>query len=287
MALLTCESTMDKLNEMSTTVTANSTDNGEECHLNKEPSIAIINGFYQSIKFWLSVSTEQHRKQLSAQIKKNWLRLCISIMVVVVQFLWFASYYLGLNTADTYSRLLMQQLATTTNTKTGHTGANSVSIIKSNENMPTKSNLIYPYSMVDSLIINMNATPDNENDKNNNNKNSLNANGKSNDINLINDNNNEKILDPMKLIHMDKESLYCETLSSKIAIIEHEHWPSFIWRLLLGIKLAFIMLGLELVRLFDTVLEIFRHPKQPSSEDEKNRKSFIDLSYIERNRGYK
>lgn len=281
MSLLTCGSSMDKLNELTTNPT---TDNGEDCHLDKEPSIAIMNGFYESIKFWLSVSTEQYRKQLSAQIKKNWLRLCISIMVVVVQFLWFASYYLGLNTADTYSRLLMQQVTTSTNTKTGHTGANSASIIKSDENMPTKNNLIYSYPMVDSLIINMNATSDSENDKNNNNKNSLNANGKSNDIN---DNNNEKILDPIKLIHMDKELPYCEALSSKLAMIEHEHWPSFIWRLLLGIKLAFIMLGLELVRLFDTVLEIFRHPKQPNSDDEKNRKSFIDLSYIERNRGYK
>ncbi|KAF7490128.1 hypothetical protein SSS_04124 [Sarcoptes scabiei] len=258
-----------------------------------------------------SSSSTTNQNRLVGHVRKNWLRFLISFTVVIIQFLWFASYYIGFNTQTHYEssdsistinqRLEPDRIVCTPSSQQLSPKGSDFSdadhrkqtIYSLSSPIPSSSSSLaslsspafdifstpsFSANIYDSIRINMSCFSDetiitkalfrSTND----------------DCDRIFANNRWLRNDRDRIEQID---WYDSMVLGHHRNPTHQEWPTFLWRLVLGIKLALMMLGLEMLRFFDTIWDLlFRKPKN-SDDDDRNRKSFIDLSYIERNRGYK
>ena len=195
--------------------------------------------------------TEDHRRRLWFHLRKNWIRLLLSAMVLMAQFLWFTSNF----TVQSNTEPHQQQ-------QPHHHSDLVVSNSPQSDLQKQSDQQVESWHLLDYGVLENNHSDNDQQDQA-----MMIA---SFDANFVEQDNN-----PLPSQHHSRPSLWS--------------WVgALLWKAFFLCKLAFIMLCFELVRLSDTVVNVIRQIND--EEDEKQRaspKSPVDTRYIERNRGYK
>lgn len=230
---------------------------GEECK--DLPGVVLVR-CHRLVKH-LYKETEEPRRRIRFQLKKNSFRLLVSLLAVVWQLYWFSAYYIHDNAADSVAvgceKVDGRKL----------TIPSSFSIDDDNLDADESLVLVGNTSLDSSGLGYCSRTggPKWKNHANYNHQHQRSPSSPPEDDYQLEDNQSEVILWP-------KVSTLLEIM----------------WKVFMLLKLICLMAFFEMLRLLDTIWTSLAKGDDDDDEARKNaKKSPVDVRYIERNRGYK